>query len=151
MNELALALEATALAQFLKGSQWVYPFINAGHLLGIALLIGAVVPLDLTLLGLIKRLNPAAATALLLPFAVAGLLLAAGFGTLLFITQANDYVSNPLFLAKIGLIGLAVLNAGLHAQIGYENLRLGRVLALISLILWPLVLLLGRLVGYSLG
>jgi len=151
LTALAAALEATALAQFLKGSQWVYPLVNAGHLLGIALLVGAVVPLDLTLAGIVRRVDRVAATALLRPFAVAGLLLATGCGALLFITQAGDYARNPLFVAKIGLIGLAALNAGLHARLAPANIRLGRALALVSLALWPLVLLLGRLVGYALG
>ncbi|MGL4239094.1 hypothetical protein [Tabrizicola sp.] len=151
MNEIAAALEATALAQFLKGSQWIYPLVNAGHVLGVALLVGAVVPLDLTLSGVLRRVDPAAAKALLRPFTIAGFLLAAGFGALLFITQASDYVRNPTFLAKIGLIGIAVANAWLHSRIAGTNVVVARVLALLSLALWPLVLLLGRLVGYSVG
>jgi hypothetical protein len=149
--EIAAAIEATALAQFLKGSTWVYPLVNAGHLLGVALLIGAVVPLDLALAGILRRADPVAASALLRPFAIAGLLLATGFGTLLFITQASDYVRNPIFLTKIGLIGVAVMNAALHTRIAVGHGPTGRVLALVSLALWPLVLLLGRLVGYAIG
>ena len=44
-------LEATALARALRDSVWTYPMINAGHILGVALLVGAIVPLDLRLLG----------------------------------------------------------------------------------------------------
>jgi putative copper export protein len=149
--EIAAAIEATALAQFLKGSTWVYPLVNAGHLLGVALLIGAVVPLDIVLAGILRRADPLAASTLLRPFAIAGFLLATGFGALLFITQASDYVRNPVFLTKIGLIGVAVLNAALHARITLSKGSAGRLLALVSLALWPLVLLLGRLVGYSIG
>ena len=50
MIETAAALEATALAQFLKASRWVYPLVNAGHILGIALLVGAVIPMDVAVL-----------------------------------------------------------------------------------------------------
>jgi len=151
LTAVAAVLEATALAQFLKGSYWVYPLVNAGHVFGVALLIGAVVPLDLTLAGIVRRVEPAAAATLLRPYAIAGFLLATVCGALLFVTQAGDYARNPLFLAKIGLIVLALLNAGLHARIGAGNIRLGRALAVVSLALWPLVLLLGRLVGYALG
>jgi hypothetical protein len=45
-------LEATVLAAALRGSVWAYPLVNAGHILGVALLIGSIVPLDLRLLGL---------------------------------------------------------------------------------------------------
>ncbi|MGL6211446.1 MAG: hypothetical protein ACRC14_16615 [Paracoccaceae bacterium] len=151
MIEIAAALEATALAQFLKGSRWVYPLVNAGHLFGIALLIGAVVPLDLTLAGLLRRTDSRTAITLLRPFAIAGLLLAAAFGALLFITQATDYIRDPLFLTKIGLIGIAVANATLHARLARGDGRLSNTLAILSLALWPSVLLLGRLVGYNIG
>ena len=50
--ELAVVLEQGALAQALAGSVWWYPLINAGHILGIALLVGGIIPLDLRLLGL---------------------------------------------------------------------------------------------------
>lgn len=65
MIEIAAALEATPLAQFLKGSRWIYPLVNAGHIFGIALLVGAVVPLDLSLAGIVRRLPPETAKALL--------------------------------------------------------------------------------------
>lgn len=51
MEALFAALEASTWATALSGSLWVYPLINAGHLLGIALLVGAIVPMDLRLLG----------------------------------------------------------------------------------------------------
>lgn len=151
MNELAAALEATALAQFLKGSHWIYPLVNAGHLLGVALLVGAIVPMDLAQVNGWRRVDPAVAAALLRPFAIWGFLLATGFGALLFITQAGDYMRNPVFVTKIGLIGVAGLNAALHSRLARANVAAGRRLALLSLLIWPLVLLLGRLVGYVIG
>lgn len=44
VGELAVILEQSALAQALAGSVWWYPLINAGHILGIALLVGGIVP-----------------------------------------------------------------------------------------------------------
>jgi len=46
------ALEGTALAQALRVSRWGCAAVNAGHVLGVALLVGAIVPLNLRLLGL---------------------------------------------------------------------------------------------------
>lgn len=149
MNELTAALEATALAQALKQSQWLYPFVNAGHILGVSLLIGAVVPLDLTLARILKRTGETFAMALLRPFAIAGLLLAIVCGLLLFITQATDYVRNPMFIAKMSVFGIAAINAVLHSRIDRVSARAGRALALLSLVLWPSVLILGRLIGYT--
>jgi hypothetical protein len=145
LNTLAAALESTALAQFLKASQWVYPFVNAGHILGIALLVGAIVPLDLALAGWLRNVDAARTQALLRPFAIVGLVLAAICGGLLFITQAQDYTRNPVFQIKMVLFALALANAAAH--LAFPN----RVLALVSLALWPGILVLGRMVGYVIG
>ena len=51
IEDWAAALEATALATGLRNSVWSYPLVNAAHILGVALLVGSIVPLDLRLLG----------------------------------------------------------------------------------------------------
>lgn len=143
MIELAAALEATPLAQFLKASRWVYPLVNAGHVLGLALLVGAVVPMD------VGVLRGRAGVLWLRPFAAVGLTLAAATGLLLFITQATDYVQSPWFRAKLAVLALAATNAALHPQLaGLAPLR-RRVVAAVSLALWPAVLLLGRMIAYG--
>jgi len=144
----AEALEATALAQFLKMSRWVYPLVNAAHILGIALLIGAVVPMDLRLLGLAKRPALADTIALLRPVAAAGLALAVTCGALLFLTGATDYASNPWFRAKLALVALALLNAALHPRLATAPARRQRIAAFASLALWPAALICGRMIAY---
>ena len=144
MTEALAALEATALAQHLKASRWTYPLVNAGHVAGIALLLGAVVPMNLRRLGWVTGPDPAAVVAFLRPFAVAGLVLAAGCGALLFIAQAGDYAANLWFRLKMGLLALAMVNAAWHL-----GALPSRGVAALSLALWPLVLISGRMIGYS--
>lgn len=148
MIDLAASLEATALGQFLKASRWVYPLVNAGHILGIALLIGSVVPMDLRLLGVLSRPGLAETVALLRPFAAAGLALAAVCGALLFVTQAGDYVQSRWFQAKMVLVALAALNAALHPRLALTSRRRQVVVAGLSLVLWPSALLCGRMIAY---
>jgi uncharacterized membrane protein SirB2 len=143
--ETAAALEATALAQFLKASRWTYPLVNAGHILGIALLVGAVVPMDVAVL----RGRAVAAVGLLRPWSVGGFLLAVVCGALLFITQATDYVQSPWFLAKMGVLLLAVLNAAVHFRLDRFPPRQRRQAAIASLVLWPAALVLGRMIAYG--
>lgn len=143
------ALEATALAQHLRASRWTYPLVNAGHVAGIALLVGSVVPMDLRLLRLVPGPEPEAVVAFLRPFAVAGLLLTVGFGLLLFTAAATDYAQNGWFRYKMALLATALANAALHVRLGTARPRLGRASAAVSLLLWPLVLLSGRMIGYS--
>jgi len=143
--ETAAALEATALAQFLKASRWTYPLVNAGHILGIALLVGAVVPMDVAVL----RGRAVAAVGLLRPWSLVGFVLAVLFGALLFITQARDYVQSPWFLAKMGILALAILNAAVHFRLDRFPPRQRRQAALASLALWPAALILGRMIAYG--
>ena len=145
MIETAAALEATALAQFLKASRWVYPLVNAGHILGIALLVGAVIPMDVAVL----RGRAVAAVGILRPWSVAGFLLAALCGALVFVTQATEYVRSPWFLAKMGVLALAVLNAAVHFRLDRFPPRQRRQAAIASIVLWPLALLLGRMIAYG--
>ncbi len=144
MIEIATALEATGLAQFLKVSRWVYPLVNAAHILGIALLVGAVMPMDVSVLR-----GRTAAVGLLRWWSVLGFALAASFGALLFVTQATDYVGNWWFLAKMGVIVLALMNAIVHFRLDRLPIRQRRQAAIASLALWPAALILGRMIGYA--
>lgn len=143
MIELWVWLEATGAAQHLKAARWTYPLVNAGHILGIALLVGAVIPMDLRVLGL-GRGTADQAQALLRPTALAGLLLAVVTGSLLFVTQASDYAVSPWFWAKIGIVTLATVNAAWFLVRGGP-----RLLVIGSLILWPAALVLGRMIAYG--
>ena len=110
MEGLAAAVQASDLAVWLKASRWTYPAVNAGHVLGIALLVGAVVPMDLRLIGIWRGEVPIRTTlALLRPVAAFGAGVAVLTGVLLFAVQATDYVKLPLFFAKMALVaaGLA--------------------------------------------
>lgn len=140
MIETLAALEATGVAQHLKAARWTYPLVNAGHVLGVALLVGAVLPMDVAVL----RGRGAAVVRTLRPWAVAGLVLAMTTGALLFVTQAGDYLASPWFAIKIAVLGLAVGNAALFLLRGR-----GQTAVLLSLVLWPVVLVLGRMIAYG--
>ena len=45
LQTLAESVQATGLSQTLRASLWLYPMVNTGHVVGIALLFGAMVPL----------------------------------------------------------------------------------------------------------
>ena len=153
------ALEATALAKALRGSVWAYPLVNAGHILGIAILIGAVVPLDLRLLGLWPSVPLAPVWWVLTRTAVFGLGLALVCGALLFITRATQYVDSSIFLVKMVCVGAGIVNALVLRAVVPENrlparpspsdLSPGvRIAAGVSLTAWLSALVLGRLIGY---
>lgn len=150
----AAALESLPLAVVLRGSTWAYPLINAGHILGVALLVGGIVPLDLRLLGGWPTVPLAPLWRVLVSTAGAGLGLAAICGSLLFITRATTYVNSSLFAAKMAFVGIGLANAlilhrsarskPIPAQLSWSS----RLQAALSLFVWLMVLTLGRLVGY---
>ena len=154
MLELALALEQGALAQALRGSPWLYPAVNAGHILGIALLVGGIIPLDLKLLGCWRRLPVVPFWQVLRLTAGLGLALALTTGSLLFVTRASEYLQSDWFQAKFALILLGLANlvvAGTRFQAPVDGAPVVpglRRCALFSLVGWPVVLVLGRMVGY---
>ncbi len=156
IGEWSEALEATRLATALRTSTLAYPLVNASHVLGIGLLVGAVFALDLRLLGLWRRAALEPLWRVLVPLASAGLILAVVSGTLLFLTRASEYIDSFLFLTKMGLLLLALLNAwGMRRFRHRPMLRAdgGPIwpvagVAALSLVSWLGVLLCGRLVGY---
>lgn len=148
MTGLLEALEATSLAQGLRRSIWTYPLVNAAHILGLGLLIGAVVPMDLRLAGVVRRPALADTTALLRPVAAIGAALAIAMGILLFSTRATEYAGSPWFRAKMVLLAAALVNVALHPRLLELSPARQRLAAGLSLALWPAVLLCGRMIGY---
>lgn len=153
------ALEGTGVARSLRDSVWIYPLVNAGHILGISLLIGSIVPLDLRLLGAWRSHALAPLWQVLTRTAAAGLAIAIVFGVLLFATRATEYAASSFFLAKMGIVCAAIVNA-LALRIAAPPVRFWtqpvnalpsrrvRLAAGFSLIAWLAALILGRLVGY---
>ncbi len=150
MQELAAAIEASGFASLLRRSHWTYPAVNAAHLLGVALLVGAVVPMDLRLIGLWRRdIRLETVLRLLRPVAAFGAGLAIFTGAFIFTVQATDYVRLPLFALKLTLVALGLA----HALAWGDALAAAprarqRWAGAISLAIWVSVLLAGRMLGY---
>lgn len=152
------ALQNAALPSALRVSYLVYPLVNATHIMGLALLFGAIVPLDLRLMGLWPSVPLRTLAAVLLPVALAGFVIAIGAGVVLFSVSAVKYAGLGVFWLKLSLIAAAVANAAmLHRSAAWETAIGGAVLplpmrlaagAFISIGLWVGVILCGRLIAY---
>ena len=150
-------LEQSPLGEWMRASWYAYPLINVVHLVGLVLLVGSMVLLDLRLLGAARRLTIDAASALLTPAAVAGLLLMLGSGFLLFAADAGALLINPLFPFKILFVTLGIANALLFRALWSDRLVswdqhppiAGRAQALASFVIWIAAGILGRLLAYA--
>lgn len=141
--DLLASLESSGLAQALRTSRWGYPLLNIGHLLGVALLFGAIVPLDLRALGAWRSVDPDALSQVLVPVAALGFATAVTTGLILFSVRASDYAGMALFWTKMGLVLLGGANALLIARRG-----LSPGPALLSVVCWVAAIACGRLLGY---
>ena len=153
MEALLAAIEATAPAVYLRVSRLGYAAVSGAHVLGIALLIGAVLPLDLRLLGFWPKTSRESLFRILVPMAVIGLLIAAPTGLLLFSVRAQEYALVPYFQAKLALIAIGIVGAllihhshGLTLE-GASRTRL-RLHAIASMTCWLGALACGRMIAF---
>ena len=93
-------LQGSALSVGLRASSWAYPLVNLLHILGIAMLVGAILILDWRLLRQRKQPEVSVLATVLLPSARGGFALAVAAGLLLFIARPLDYLFNPLLQFK---------------------------------------------------
>lgn len=154
MEAFFAALEATAPAEYLRASRWGYAAVNGAHILGIALIVGAVLPLNLRLLGVWPSIPRATLLRVLVPTAATGLALAVLTGSLLFSVRAQEYAAIVYLQAKLVLVTIGILSAltihlayGLTLE-GASEARV-RLHALLSLGCWLGALACGRLIAFA--
>lgn len=158
LTELLRWLESSALAGILRSGTWQYPAAECVHLIGVGLLFGSIVALDLRLMGFSRTLAASVASRHLLPLAGTGFVLTAISGALLFMPDATALSGNTAFLLKLGLIALAGLNAaafhlGPFRSIaqwdsGVVSPRMAALSGAASALLWMAVIILGRAIAY---
>ena len=147
--------EASALGQLVRTSVWLFPVIESIHLLGLASLGGAVLIVDLRLLGLALRDQPIAVLARgarsWLRWSLALMLTT---GLLLFLSEAVKCYHNESFWVKILTLPFALAFTFLVRQ--RVALRDGvvtswrtRLVAVASIALWFTVAAAGRWIGLS--
>ena len=116
MADLLAWLEGSALGHAMRNAGvWTYGIVNLTHILGVSSLFGAVLVLDLRLLGLWRSVPLASIARPTVPIATTGFIVAATSGLCLISTNGSEYIGNPFLLIKfpaifIGLLNVAVLS-----------------------------------------
>jgi hypothetical protein len=147
-------LEHASWVTAISGSPWMYPTVEVIHFFSFFLLVGTIAVIDLRLLGLAGRRQPASQLAeQLFPWTWTGLGLAALSGFIMFSTEATGFVANTQFRIKM----LAILLAVLFALIVQWNARkwdqasgipiVAQLTAVVSLALWIGVILAATEIG----
>lgn len=144
------SIHDSALAVFIRTSHLGYPLLEIVHIAGIALLFGTLLLVDLRIMGV----SPELPARRLARFALAWTLVGFGFivmsGSLMFVARINEFIANPVFKYKFGLILLAGINAAvMHTRDGLLKLdATAKLQAALSIVLWLGVITAGRWIAY---
>jgi hypothetical protein len=95
---------------FVTDTPWMWPTCETLHFVGLSLLLGVVLLVDLRVLGVVRGVSFQSLHRLLI-WAALGFGVNIGTGMLFFVGIPGQYTKNPAFYWKIGLAMLAGLNA----------------------------------------
>ena len=153
-------LHDTSIGTSIRESLWLFPVIDAIHVLGLGLSIGTIVWFDLRLLGL-KMMDRSVSELWrqLMPYAAVGFAVMFISGTLLFWSEAVRAWNSIFFKIKLLALLLAGLNALIFQLTVHRSLALwdkqpippiqARIAGLLSLLLWGTIIAAGRTMAYT--
>lgn len=150
-------LSTSAMNHVVMDNAVVFPALEMAHFVGLSVLFGSLLVVDLRIIGFAKHL-PLDKVSLFLRFAVIGFVINFISGALFVIGDPGRYLVNIAFWLKMFTIGLAGLNTVffiLHVKpklyrsfAGQQLTNRARLVAWLSLILWLIVIVLGRFIPY---
>jgi uncharacterized membrane protein YhdT len=148
--------EHSWIGQTIQSSVWLFPVIESIHLVGLGVIAGSVLIVDMRLLGIglqSRSVEEVAANAR--PWMIASLALMFASGILLFLSEATKcYFSLPFWI-KMSSLALAIVFAFtvksrvIRNQLDLRYPLLGKATAVVSLGLWFGVAWGGRWIGFS--
>lgn len=147
--------EASWLGDTIRKSIWLFPAIEALHLLGLSVLGGTLLVLDLRLLGLGLRSQSIPQLARdVRPWFVGAVVVMVVTGSALFASEAIKCYYNQSFWVKMTTLPIALVFAvavrePVARSAGMEATVRTKVVALTSLTLWLVVAAAGRWIGFS--
>ena len=149
MTDLFTSIEGSTLAAWVRESPsiWAYATILTLHTVGLAIVVGANVVVDLRLLGWATAI-PLTALRAAFPIMWAGFAINFATGVLLFMADATTKSVQTVFYVKLTCITLALIVARtISIRLRQQDDRL-RAFAIASLFLWAGAIVAGRLMAY---
>ncbi len=160
LDEFAKWLEATPFSLAIQNTPWAIPAMQSVHVLAVALVFWSALAIDLRLLKVIGRTEPATAyTDRYMPVAWWGLAALLASGAILIIGEPDRTLTNWTFQVKMAtlLVALAltvVLLRGLKKSTLYWEASASRALAVmvivaLSILAWSAIIFAGRWIAYT--
>lgn len=153
-------IEGTSLANQIRESLLLFPVLESIHVIGLALVFGTIVVIDLRLLGIASSERPFDRVAAdILKWTWVAFALTALTGGLMFTTNATVYYNNFYFRMKMLLLVLSAVNMAAFEVTARRTVRewnaspraprAGRAVAVASLVIWLGVIFAGRMIGFT--
>jgi Na+-transporting methylmalonyl-CoA/oxaloacetate decarboxylase gamma subunit len=148
-------LKSASIAGFINTTNWAWPALETLHFIGLCLLLGVVLVVNLRMLGVMKNVSFAAVHRLL-PWGILGFGINLMTGMFFFITVPEQYTQNIALHWKMVLVLLAGINA-LYLTVFDEPWALasgddapltGKVIAASAIFLWLGVIYFGRMMPF---
>ena len=159
ITALLKSIEASGLATRIRDAVWLFPLIESTHVVGLSLVFGTILIIDLRLLGVASTQRSFKQMASdILKWTWAAFALTALTGGLMFITNARVYYHNSFFRIKMLLLALSGINMLVFELTAGRTIhrwdkapsapRAGKAAAALSLAMWIGIIIMGRLVGF---
>jgi hypothetical protein len=159
LAEVGSRLEQSSLGDWVRVTPYLYPLLESLHILGIAMLVGSALAVDLRLLGIGRGALPVTIVArYLVPLSHFGFALVALTGGLMFIAIAQSVTTSAVASWKFALIAVAGMNivifhVGIYRTVeawdlGSRTPLRAQLAALVSALCWTGVIVAGRFLAY---
>lgn len=154
------AIEGWSVASAIRNGLYSFPMLESIHVVGLAVVFGTILIIDLRLLGAASANRPFQKMAPeILKWTWVGFAVTLVTGALMFTTNAGVYYHNTYFRIKMLLLLLAGVNMGIfelttgrRVQLWGQELstpRAAKTAAKVSLLIWISVIVCGRLIGFT--
>lgn len=148
--------ETTLVGAGIRKSVWQFPVIETIHIMGLTVLLGSVLIVDLRLLGIVLGEHPVAEVAKdFMVWFWAALMITVCTGATLFLSEATRMSYNSAFFVKIILI---ILGVTFHLTVHRRAIRFdagamgkSKLVPCLSVLCWLCVVLAGRAIAFVVG
>ena len=144
----------SAIGTWIKEATWIFAIMETIHIMGLSVLLGTTLVVDLRLLGFgLRRTSPSQVAHELEPWLWGTLIVVVGTGTCLFLSEAVRLaVSSPFFYKMIFFTIAILVHFTIHwratSKKAIDGSMFGKVAACLSLISWLSVALAGRAIAF---
>ena len=150
------SLEASAIGEAIRNSLWLFPIIESFHLVGLAVIGGAILVVDFRLLGLGLRTQPVSRLARdVHPWVIGSLVVMILSGVPLFLSEAiKCYYSFAFWTKMTALIAAIIFTFTIRRRVAFApdgrfSPASYKAVGLVSIALWSTVGWGGRWIGFS--